>query len=39
MVILGWFTLLRNTIEEYGISDHDIYIFYETGFMMGLVST
>jgi hypothetical protein len=38
-VIQGWFRLVRNTIEKYGIVEDDIYNFDETGFQMGVIST
>lgn len=38
-VIRGWFRLVRNTIEKYGIVPDDIYNFDETGFQMGVIST
>ncbi|KAK6215419.1 putative transposase [Colletotrichum tabaci] len=37
-IIQGWFALVRNTIAKYGILDHDIYNFDETGFLMGMLS-
>jgi hypothetical protein len=38
-LIKNWFKLVRNTIEKYGISEHDIYNMDETGFQMGVIST
>jgi hypothetical protein len=38
-VIQGWFRLVRNIINKYGITDEDIYNFDETGFMMGVATT
>jgi hypothetical protein len=38
-VILGWFTLVQNTIAKYGIQEADIYNFDEIGFLMGIIST
>lgn len=38
-LIKGWFTLVRNTIEKYGIHEQDIYNMDETGFQMGVIST
>jgi hypothetical protein len=38
-VIGGWFRLVRNTINKYGIADEDIYNFDETGFQMGQISS
>jgi hypothetical protein len=38
-VACGWFRLVENTINKYGIDASDIYNFDETGFMMGIIST
>jgi hypothetical protein len=38
-IIQGWFRLVRNTINKYGITDDDIFNFDETGFMMGIAAT
>jgi RecB family endonuclease NucS len=38
-VIKPWFELVQRTIEQYGITTHDIYNFDETGFQMGVIST
>jgi DDE superfamily endonuclease len=38
-VIQGWFTLVQETIQQYGILSDDIYNFDETGFAMGLIAT
>ena len=38
-VIMPWFETIREAILEYGIHEHDIYNFDETGFAMGLCST
>ena len=38
-IIGRWFTLVRDTITQYGITDDDIYNFDETGFTMGMIST
>lgn len=32
-----WFSLVRNTINKYGIVESDIYNFDETGFVMGQI--
>ncbi len=37
-IIQGWFALVRNTINKYGILPQDIYNFDETGFQMGQIS-
>jgi hypothetical protein len=37
-VIGDWFTLVKNTINKYGILSQDIYNFDETGFQMGQIS-
>jgi hypothetical protein len=37
-VIRGWFTLVKNTVDKYGILPEDIYKFDETGFQMGQIS-
>jgi hypothetical protein len=34
-IIKPWFDLVQRTILEYGILNHDIYNFDETGFQMG----
>ena len=36
--INAWFSLMKNTVAKYGISDEDIYNFDETGFQMGVIS-
>jgi|SRR5688572_28589720 hypothetical protein len=38
VAINAWFSLVKNTIAKYGISDEDIYNFDETGFQMGVIS-
>jgi len=38
-IIQKWFNLVRNVIAKYGIVDHDIWNFDETGFQMGVIST
>lgn len=38
-IISAWFELVRNTISKYGITEHDIYNFDETGFQMGVIAT
>jgi hypothetical protein len=38
-IIQKWFDLVRQTIDENGILDDDIYNFDETGFAMGLIAT
>ena len=35
----AWFERVRTIIEEYGITEADIYNFDETGFMMGIITT
>ncbi|KAL1960690.1 hypothetical protein VTO42DRAFT_6520 [Malbranchea cinnamomea] len=35
----GWFQLVQNTIEKYGILPEDIYNFDEVGFLMGMIET
>ena len=37
--IQGWFALVRNTINKYGILEDDIYNFDEVGFQMGVAAT
>ena len=37
--IRGWFERVRQTIEEWGITDEDIYNFDETGFALGIIAT
>ena len=37
--IQEWFKLVRETIQEWGIADEDIYNFDETGFAMGMIAT
>ena len=37
--IRGWFRLVHNTIQKYGILEQDIYNMDETGFQMGVIST
>jgi hypothetical protein len=39
MVIKQWFATVRDTIQEYGINEDDIWNFDETGFAMGLYSS
>jgi hypothetical protein len=39
VVVRAWFELVQKTIQLYGITDHDIYNFDETGFQMGVIST
>ena len=34
-----WFERVRKTIAKYGVVEHDIYNFDETGFMIGVIST
>ncbi|KAL1954183.1 hypothetical protein VTO42DRAFT_1539 [Malbranchea cinnamomea] len=38
-VVRGWFELVQNTIQKYGIVQEDIYNFDETGFQMGVIGT
>jgi len=38
-IIKDWFGLVQHTIAQYGIDEHDIYNFDETGFQMGVIST
>lgn len=38
-MIGGWFRLVVNIIQKYGIVDDDIYNFDETGFAIGIAST
>jgi len=38
-IIRDWFRLVQHTITQYGIDNHDIYNFDETGFQMGVIST
>jgi len=38
-IIKDWFRLVQHTIAQYGIDNHDIYNFDETGFQMGVIST
>jgi hypothetical protein len=38
-IIGEWFTLVQQTIIQYGINPDDVYNFDETGFAMGLTST
>lgn len=38
-LVTGWFRLVANTIQKYGILNQDIYNFDETGFQMGVIST
>ena len=38
-VIGGWFTLVKNTVNKYGILPEDTYNFDETGFQMGLITS
>jgi hypothetical protein len=35
-VLKQWFATVRETIQEYGIHEDDIWNFDETGFSMGL---
>jgi hypothetical protein len=37
-VIRGWFELVRNTINKYGIIPEDMYNFDEASFQMGQIS-
>ena len=37
-IIQGWFNLVHNTINKYGIQIDDIYNFDEVGFMMGIIT-
>ena len=37
--IQKWFELIQSTIEEWEITDEDIYNFDETGFAMGIIVT
>jgi hypothetical protein len=37
-VIRGWFELIKNTINKYGIIPEDMYNFDEAGFQMGQIS-
>ena len=37
-MISGWFRLLRNIIDKYGIQTEDFYNFDETGFIMGIIT-
>jgi hypothetical protein len=37
-VIRGWFTLVKNTVDKYGILPEDTYNFDESGFQMGQIS-
>ena len=37
-IIGGWFELVRNTINKYGILPMDMYNFDEAGFQMGQIS-
>ena len=37
-VISGWFELLRNIMNKYGVYEEDVYNFDETGFMMGIIT-
>jgi hypothetical protein len=37
-IITGWFELVKNTINKYGILPEDTYNFDETGFQMGQIS-
>jgi hypothetical protein len=38
-IITSWFNELRETQDQWGIQDEDIYNFNETGFAMGLITT
>lgn len=38
-LIKGWFDLVQNTIQKYGIIPADIWNFDETGFAMGVTSS
>ncbi|KAI1514551.1 DDE superfamily endonuclease [Pyrenophora tritici-repentis] len=38
-IISPWFTLVRDTIAEYGVADDDIHNFDETGFQMGVIGS
>jgi hypothetical protein len=37
-IIRGWFELVKNTINKYGILPEDTYNFDEAGFQMGQIS-
>jgi hypothetical protein len=37
-VIRGWFTLVKNTVDKYGILPEDIYNFNKTSFQIGQIS-
>jgi hypothetical protein len=37
-IIRGWFELVKNTINKYGILPEDTYNFNEAGFQMGQIS-
>ena len=39
VLIQAWFQRVRDTIQDYGIHENDIYNFDETGFQMSVVST
>lgn len=39
VVVQGWFNLVQNMKQKYGILDEDIYNFDETGFQMGVITT
>jgi hypothetical protein len=39
VAITGWFKLVEETRQAYGILDDDVYNFDETGFMMGVAAT
>lgn len=38
VIIRSWFEQVQNTILEFGVDNHDIYNFDETGFAMGLAA-
>lgn len=38
-LIKGWYNRVQETIQKYGILEHDIYNMDETGFQMGVAST
>jgi len=38
-VIREWFQCVLEVVQQYGITEQDIYNFDETGFSMGLIAT
>jgi hypothetical protein len=38
-LIEAWFQRVADTKAKYGIQDHDIWNFDETGFMIGMISS